>query len=204
MSFINLSNISVQYRDKCVLSNFSISIDKGEKILLVGDSGVGKSTIFQVLLGLTPHRKGTLMINNVKVTGEQVISYRPFFSFLNQDVNIGVGLVKDILKEISSYKHNSFPSEIDIDLASHFDFDLSLLNQSIENLSGGERQRLGIIISIMMNRECFLLDEITSALDERLKKKVVDYFSNINQTVVVISHDSHWGNNKIFKKVIVK
>ena len=67
-------------------------------------------------------------------------------------------------------------------------------------MSGGERQRLAIIISVLLKRNIFFLDEITSALDKHLKKKVADFFVEKDDwTAIIISHDPVWLENQSVK-----
>ena len=68
-----------------------------------------------------------------------------------------------------------------------------ILDKNFQELSGGEKQRIGILIALLLNRDIYLLDEVTSALDVNLKKTVADYFlARENWTLLVISHDREW------------
>ena len=71
-----------------------------------------------------------------------------------------------------------------------------MLRKDPSELSGGEKQRLAIIVSILLERKVFLLDEVTSSLDKHLKKKVINYFIEQDDwTIVAISHDPGWLDN---------
>ena len=104
-----------------------------------------------------------------------------------------------MLNFVSELKTNtslSFNKETVDDLLSHFELRNDIIDKEIGDLSGGERQRLAIVISILLERNIFLLDEVTSDLDKHLKKKVADYFvERENWTCLVISHDSIWLDN---------
>ena len=169
---------------------------------MTGKYGKGKSKIFQIILGFSPYNSGELYIDNRIVTDHHFSEIRKQFAYVNQDVTLRPGIVTDVLKEISSFSGNTYNNVFDQNLADLFEFDNSLLQKNTIDLSGGERQRLGIIISIMLNRRAFLLDEVTSALDNNLKQKVVNYFSKCNHTVVSVSHDSNWAESNVFKKVV--
>ena len=68
-----------------------------------------------------------------------------------------------------------------------------ILDKNFQELSGGEKQRIGILTSLLLNRDIYLLDEVTSALDMKLKKKVADYFlAQEDWTLLIISHDQEW------------
>ena len=75
-----------------------------------------------------------------------------------------------------------------------------ILDKNFQELSGGEKQRIGILISLLLNRDIYLLDEVTSALDVNLKKTVADYFlAREDWTLLVISHDLEWERDWIEK-----
>jgi putative ABC transport system ATP-binding protein len=81
-------------------------------------------------------------------------------------------------------------------LLNFFELPKEILNKNIEELSGGEKQRVAIINALLLQRKIFFLDEITSALDQKLKRKVLDFFlANSNFTVLYISHDDYLPEN---------
>ena len=85
-------------------------------------------------------------------------------------------------------------------LLGYFEFNEDIVDKNIEDLSGGERQRLAIVISVLLGRDVFFLDEVTSALDKHLKKKVVDYFvKRKDWTSLVVSHEPLWLENPAVK-----
>lgn len=200
MPLIELKNISLEFDNKQILNNFSLDINEKEKILIVGKSGSGKSTILKLLLGFTRIPTGEYLYNGKKVTDYSKI--RNNYAFVNQDVTLRDGKVKKILKDIAEFSYNDFTGKLDKETAKHFEFNMDLLNKNIDELSGGERQRLGILIALQMNRPVFLLDEVTSALDAELKEKIVEYFKNTDKTVIVVSHDHQWLESG-FRKVEV-
>lgn len=203
MSLIHLSNINLTFNEKQIFKDFSLNVNKGEKILITGKSGKGKSTILKILLGFINYDSGNFFFDKQLVSINDFSEIRTKFAYVNQDVTIRPGKVKLILSEIATFSKNTYDGNFDKKLADLFEFDIALLEKETSELSGGERQRLGIIISIMLNRDIFLLDEVTSALDKNLKKKVVDYYANSNATVISISHDSCWTESNLFREVII-
>lgn len=203
MSLIKLSNIDITFDNKEILKQFSISIKAGEKILITGKSGKGKSTLLKLLLGFIKFESGEYYFNEKLVTNSDYRTIRKELAYVNQDVTLRPGIVSEVLDEISLFSGNSYSGGFDNELSKLFEFDNELLEKNTIELSGGERQRLGIILSIMLNREVFLLDEITSALDKGLKSKVVDYYASCDATVIAISHDSCWLESNKFREVIL-
>ena len=113
-----------------------------------------------------------------------------------QDTDLGEGRkVKNLLDEIFSYRTNK--EKLDHEKLRVFMQELELegniLDKNFQELSGGEKQRIGILIALLLNRDIYLLDEVTSALDMNLKKKVSDYFlAREDWKLLVISHDREW------------
>lgn len=206
MPFIEFKNIDLTYEDKVIFKDFNLAFEKGDKLLVTGKSGAGKSSLIKMLLGFREMDSGYIQIIDKKLEPSDYGKFRTMFAYVNQDVTVRQGKVIKFLEALESYKHNGFKREGEFglreDLMEMFDFDKNLVFKETELLSGGERQRLGIIIAIMLNRPVYLLDEITSALDSELKKKVSTYFANCKETVISISHDSCWEKTDKFRKVM--
>jgi putative ABC transport system ATP-binding protein len=192
---IKFENVGKSFCSKKVILDFSIRILRGQKILLRGKSGTGKSTLFKMLMGFEKPSKGSLYYMEKSVNSQIAWEIRKEVSYVSQDTDLGQGPVKDLLDEILSYRPNrekKSHEKLNM-LMKEFELEKDTLEKNFENLSGGEKQRIGILIALMLGRDIFLLDEATSALDSELKKRVVDHFINHKDwTLFVISHDKEW------------
>ncbi|MFH1061371.1 MAG: ABC transporter ATP-binding protein [Candidatus Omnitrophota bacterium] len=193
---INFKNIDLTYNNKKIIEQLSFSVEKGDKIAILGKSGLGKSSLFQLILGFAKAQQGEVCFNDVLVDEKTVWEIRKQIAFIDQDVSIGEGKALDWIHSIFDFKINAseaFPKKELEQLLEYFELSRDELEKNIGSLSGGERQRLAIIAAILLKRKVFLFDEITSALDAHLKQKVVDFFTqNKEWTVIVISHDAVW------------
>jgi len=202
---IKLKDTTVKINDAYILRDFNLSIEKGEKVLISGKSGIGKSTLLKLILGFTLPDKGSIHFDNTNINKKSIWDIRKRIAYVSQDLDIGQGEVKALIKEIFFLKTNSksaFDNKELINLIHFFELKEDILFKNYEELSGGEKQRIAIIISILLEREVFLLDEITSALDEDLKKKVVKYFlDQKNLTVIIISHDTDYKQINKLRKI---
>lgn len=198
---ISYNNISLSFDHQVIFDDFSLEVNRGDKILISGKSGKGKSTLLKLLLGFQTYDSGCISLNGKPIHESNIHKWRQNFSYVNQDVTIRPGRVEDILSDIESFSGNDFSAHIGQELIDLFDFDKKLLHKKIEDLSGGERQRLGLMIAIKLDRPVILLDEVTSALDEGLKHRVVNYFAESDKTVIAVSHDSVWAEHEAFRKV---
>lgn len=202
IKLINFKNINLIFDNKDIFHNFNMDIEKGEKILLNAPSGKGKSTLFKILLGFQKVDSGHIVYNGMKLDKNNLIYFRSNIGYVSQDVDLMNQKVWNLISEIFSYKNNR---HIDINkekvsnLAQYFNLPSDILNKETKQLSGGERQRLGLIICILLDRQIWLLDEITSGLDKEMKKKVVEYVLKQDKTILIISHDKIWAENKIIR-----
>ena len=203
---IRYEGVGMAYNSKKVLSGFDLHIKRGQKILLKGKSGTGKSTLFKMLLGFEKPTEGTLYYRKQPVDSSLVWEIRKEVAYVSQETDLGEGPVRVLLEEIFSYPPNRDkmdPEKLQA-LMQDFELEEDTLDKNFEDLSGGEKQRIGILISLMLGRDVFLLDEATSALDSELKKKVVDYFLKHGEwTLFIVSHDREWEREEV-KVVEVK
>jgi putative ABC transport system ATP-binding protein len=192
---IRYQDVGVRFNGCQLLSGFNLNINQGDKILLKGKSGTGKSTLLKLILGIVRVQEGKVYFRGQGLCPETVWNIRKEIAYVSQDTDIGEGIVKDLINEIFHYQNNKgmkYHNKRNY-LLEYFEMDKALLYNRFEDLSGGEKQRICLIISILLGKEIFLLDEVTSALDFELKKKVVDYFLQQNNwTLFIASHDDVW------------
>lgn len=180
--------------EKTVLDNVSLNVDKGEIALLLGPSGVGKSTLLRILNNLENYDSGILILdghkledykrNNKQATG---IVFQQFnlFEHMNVERNITFVLEK------SAHKSPKEAHEIAMKLLQKFGLE-SKAKLPINKLSGGQKQRLAIARSIALKPLVICFDEPTSALDPYLKSFVAQNIQELadeKYIVLVASHD---------------
>jgi putative ABC transport system ATP-binding protein len=196
---ISYSKIKLDFGRKTILDDFSLEIAKGEKIVLLGKSGIGKSSIFGLMLGFIVPERGKVFFDGKPVDKHTVWDIRQKIAFVDQDVSIGDYKVSDWFSFVADLRANhslDFSGQKVKGLMDRFELSSDLFDKNIFELSGGERQRVAIIVSVLLGRKVFLLDEVTSALDKNLKEKTADFFTKHEDwTVVSISHDAVWLDN---------
>lgn len=200
---IQFKNINLKFKEKVILENFNLVVKKGEKILITGNSGKGKSTILKILLGFKVPNSGDILVKNIHLNEKTINSIRKNLSYMPQSTPFLNENIENIISKIFSYKANCskiLNYEKLFEHLNYFDLDRSILNKNINELSGGEKQRLAFIINILLNRDIWILDEITSSLDVDMKEKVTNYILNSDKTVILVSHDKTNSLEK-FKKV---
>jgi len=192
---IRFEGINIVFNKQQIFKAFSLRIEKGEKVLLSAPSGSGKSTLLKSLLGFQQLDGGTIYVKGKTLSKHTLQQVRTSISYVSQDVELGNRTAKDLIAEIFAFKLNKhIAMDFDKIEAQGMQYGLpaGFLDKNINQLSGGERQRLGFIICILLDREIWILDEVTSGLDSELKKLIVERVMATDKTVIISSHDAVW------------
>jgi len=197
---IKFESVYLKRSGKEIFSGLDFFVQKNEKVLIQGKSGIGKTTLFKILLGFETIDKGRVSLNDLDIVKEHIKDIRHQIFYLSQDIDLKDGRVGVLIDEI--LEHNLLKKQDKthfINLLNFLDLSNKLLDQTVKELSGGERQRIGLLICFLLDRPVWLLDEPTSALDDTMKKKIVGYILNQEKTIVLISHDNVWKKNNVVK-----
>ncbi|MFL2679274.1 MAG: ABC transporter ATP-binding protein [Alphaproteobacteria bacterium] len=195
---LKISKASFKYKDsdQLVLRDINLTIQKGEKIALVGYSGSGKTSLLNLIPRFFDLEKGNIYLGDIDIKDLSFKFLRNHFSIVSQDVT----LFDDTIKKNIMYGKKK-PNEKDIIKACKdancYEFINKLpkkINEDIGEkgvkLSGGQKQRIAIARAFLRNSPFLLLDEATSALDSKSEKKIQDSLSKLmkNKTSLVIAH----------------
>lgn len=203
-SSIDFDNVQFEYEENVpVLKHFSLHVNKGETIALVGNSGGGKSTTVNLLPRFYDVKNGSIKFDGIDIRDFELESLRDNISFVFQDNFLFSGTIKD---NILMGKENATDEEIiNVIKMAHLDEFLNTLENGIDtfvgergaSLSGGQRQRVAIARAMIKNAPIVILDEATSALDNESEAIVQKALDNLikNKTVFVIAHRLSTINN---------
>ena len=189
-------NVSFGYNENLVLNEMSFKIKSGKTIGFVGQSGSGKTTIFNLLCKLYNINSGEILIDDNNINELDEKSIRGNITIISQNPYIFNMSIRDNLKLVKS---NVTDKEIEeaCKLACLDDYIESLPNkydtivgEGGVNLSGGQRQRLAIARALVQNTKIILFDEATSALDNETQSKIQNAIDNLkgDYTIIIIAH----------------
>ena len=195
---VEFKNISLSYGNRLILDNINFKINQGEIFGMLGPNGVGKSTIFNLLVGLINPDSGIIKINNSEVNHYPVYlrtkkfktSYCPqyggFFGELTLLDNLRA------ISEIVIEKKNIRKEKIDF-LISRFELD-NLKEIKAKYLSGGQKRKLVLALALLSDPQVLLLDEPFAALDVLTIKMLQEIIVNLQQenriTVIICDHQA--------------
>lgn len=197
MSYLHLENLSFSYpkQKEKVINNFSMDIEEGEIVALLGNSGSGKSTILRLIAGLETSNSGRMTIGDKVIFDNErntppekrgvgmIFQDYNLFPHLNVMENISFGINEKNRKKRKNLAHEYIKM---VDLEEH-------MNKFPHECSGGQQQRIAIARALAAKPKVLLLDEPFSNLDETLKRTIRGEIKNIlkrfNMSAVLVSHD---------------
>ena len=195
---LEFKNVAFHYHDNenNVLSNFNLVVNPNTHIAIIGKSGQGKSTIFNLLLRYFDATKGSILIDDVEITDYDEASLRNNISIIRQDPflfnrtileNFKMLSTKITLKEVRAYCKKALIDDYIMSLPKGYN---TKIGEGGVNLSGGQKQRLAIARALAKNSKIILFDEATSALDNESQEKIIKVIKEISKdhTIITIAH----------------
>lgn len=182
-----------------ILTGINLSIKKGERIGIKGYSGVGKSTLFHLMLGFFPPEKGRICIDGKELNGRNLSSWHRLIGYVPQEIfimkgtlaqNIALGMedisesrIWDVLEQVQLREWaETLPQGIH-----------SSLGEFGSQISGGQKQRIGIARALYKRAEILFFDEATSSLDNKTEEEINHAIQNLSEThseltIITIAH----------------
>lgn len=197
---LEVKNLKKKFSNNLVLKDINLSIQEGERIVIIGPSGCGKSTLLRCLNGLNEITSGEIIYKgkniSKKETNKEEIRKKIGMVFQQFNLFPHLTVMENII--LAPVKHKLINKDDAIKKGKDFLEKINLLdkvNSYPKELSGGEQQRVAIIRTLMMNPEVILFDEPTSALDPKMKQEVLELMkslSDLNLTMIVVTHEMNF------------
>lgn len=196
---IELNNINLKYNGKLLLSNLNARINKGDWIGIIGESGVGKTSLLDLIISLRHPSGGYLSVDGVLIDDNNSRAWQKNISYVSQNIflvdgsiaeNIALGIEKrfvdidklNLVVELADLKNFAQQKEDGLNYN---------VGENGSNLSGGQKQRIAIARALYKEANLIILDEATSALDTVTENKILCALSSIsrNVTIIMVSHN---------------
>lgn len=207
MGVVEFKNVSFKYSNVPTLKNISFVANPNEVTTIVGKTGAGKSTIFNLLLRMYKIDKGKILIDNLNIYEYSKDVHNSNISIVNQKTFIFNMSIRANLSLIDSNKKRQIDA---CKRAGIHDFIMSLpdgyntiLKEDATNISGGQKQLLSLARALLTTSEILLLDEVTSSLDPNTTNKIISLLDDlkVDHTLIVITHNKDL--MKVADKLIV-
>lgn len=187
MKVVELINITKKYGEQEVLNSFSLDIEKGKCLAIMGESGSGKSTIAKIIIGLEKQNSGTVKI----FTKDIEFLFQDSYNALNPRMS-----VEDLIYEPLQFLPNidkSKKKKTVLELLEQVELSSELLTRKRDELSGGQLQRVCLARALSTKPQIMIFDESLSGLDPLVQDKILDLLYKIQKqyqlTYIFISHD---------------
>jgi ABC-type multidrug transport system fused ATPase/permease subunit len=196
---IDLKSINFKYSDSgpFILQNINLNIKSGTTIGLIGESGIGKTTLINIILGLIQPTSGNIYVDGINIfenieNWQKQISYVPQNIYLADDTirkNIAFALPENkiddtvVKKAVSSAKLDSLINNSSNGLDTN-------IGEFGDRISGGQRQRIAIARALYTNPKVFILDECTNSLDLNTERQIINEVNSLKgeKTIIMIAH----------------
>ena len=195
---LKIENLNFKYKSQkdLLIKNLNFEIKKGDVLGIIGESGVGKSTLVNIILGLLKFKEGEIYLNG-KILKNKNSHSNSFFGYVPQETylmnesiqnNVAFGVNEDLLEQ------NRLASALQ--KANIYDYVKNLSNGTKSlcgdngiSMSGGQKQRIGIARALYRDPELLILDEATSALDEKTESEIFDDILGLKgKTIIIVTH----------------
>ncbi|MFP6731283.1 MAG: amino acid ABC transporter ATP-binding protein [Alphaproteobacteria bacterium] len=196
-TIIQLENVDKFFGDFQALKNISLSVKKGEKIVVCGPSGSGKSTLIRCINRLEEHNNGKIVVNGHELTSDvaDIDAVRSEVGMVFQNFNLfpHLTIIKNLM--LAPRKVRKVSKSEAHDTAMKYLERVKIPEQADKypsQLSGGQQQRVAIARALCMNPEIMLFDEPTSALDPEMISEVLDVMTDLardGMTMIVVTHE---------------
>ena len=199
-NLIELKNVSFSYNNKSIklFDDLNLSIKKNETIGIIGKSGVGKTTLVDIILGLLKNYNGSVFVDGKKINSSNLINWQKKMGYVPQNIYLTDESIKNNVA-FSEKDENIDLKRVEesINLAElesifkNSNFNLNFGEDAVR-LSGGQKQRLAIARALYRNPEVLIFDEATSSLDIDTAEKINKLISKLkkNKTIIIISHNN--------------
>lgn len=181
---INIINLNKKYRNKIILDNINLNIEKGKIIGLLGPNGSGKTTLMKILLNITKEDNGEIYINNEKKSEEtnKYISFLPDAPFIDKDLSINEArnYFKFFYTDFNDKKFENLINKLNLNL-----------KDKIKNLSKGNIEKLNLILILSRDAKIYILDEPIAGVDivtrNEILKLIIENISD-ESTAIISTH----------------
>ena len=189
---IKIKNLSFSYGDKKVLNDINLEFKFGEKYIIIGPSGTGKTTLFNLLSKSIENYSGEIYLGDHNYKNLNAYTIHKYIGYVTQKTHIFNASLKDNITLFDNeYSELHYKKAIKNSQVDEFIIDDDqVIEKNGNNLSGGQNQRIAIAREIIHGHKIILFDESTNSLDKAKNLEMIKYLTSLDQTVIFIAHNA--------------
>ncbi|WP_285828177.1 ATP-binding cassette domain-containing protein [Bacteroides acidifaciens] len=197
---LHINNACITFGTEVLFSGFNLKLGRGETACIVGQSGCGKTSLLNAVMGFVPLKEGTIRVGEIFLDISTIDSVRRQIAWIPQELALPFEWVKEMVALPFELKVNRSVPFSEERLFACFDelgLDHELYTKRVNEVSGGQRQRIMLAVAAMLDKPLIIIDEPTSALDSGTTDKVLSFFrrqAEKGAAVLAVSHDKDFAS----------
>ena len=199
-TILQIDNACIAFGADTLFSGFCLQLHEGEIACISGQSGRGKTSLLNAILGFVPLKAGSITVNGILLEKGTIDQIRRQVAWIPQELALPSEWVKEMVQLPFNLKANrNTPFSLDKLFACFDELGLEheLYTKRVNEVSGGQRQRIMLAVAAMLNKPLIIIDEPTSALDAGSTGKVLSFFrrqAERGTAVLAVSHDKDFAS----------
>lgn len=207
LTLLNFEGVNYINNDKVILKDFTVEVNSGDFISIIGSSGSGKSTFMKLCCHLISPSSGMIYFNEKDLLQYDPTELRQRIAYCFQTPHLFGTTIKDNMEFPFMIRNQKVNHQRVSELFKRFNMDGDWIHKEIKNLSGGEKQRVALIRTLLFRPEILLLDEVTSALDldnTAIVEKVIKSLNEEGLTILWITHNPKQNQSNANKRLTIE
>ena len=192
---LHIENACISFGHGKLFTHFNLDLHLGEMYCITGESGKGKTSLLNAILGFVPLSEGSIVVDGLILGVSTIDEIRKRVAWIPQELSIPSEWVSEMVRISFKLKANRNIKFSEKTLYKHFEalgLEHDLLERRVTEISGGQRQRIMIAVTTMLQKPLMIIDEPTSALDPASVSKVIRFLKNETQkstAILAVTHD---------------
>ena len=197
---LHINNACIAFGTEVLFSGFEMKLEKGETACIVGQSGCGKTSLLNAVMGFVPLYEGTIKVGGTLLDKSTIDLVRRQIAWIPQELALPFEWVKEMVSlpfELKVNRSVPFSEERLFMCFDELGLEHELYFKRVNEVSGGQRQRIMLAVAALLNKPLIVIDEPTSALDTGSTDKVLAFFrrqAEKGAAVVAVSHDKDFAS----------
>ena len=197
---LHLNNACIAFGTEVLFSGFEMKLEKGETACIVGQSGCGKTSLLNAVMGFVPLYEGTIKVGGTLLDKSTIDLVRRQIAWIPQELALPFEWVKEMVSlpfELKVNRSVPFSEERLFMCFDELGLEHELYFKRVNEVSGGQRQRIMLAVAALLNKPLIVIDEPTSALDTGSTDKVLAFFrrqAEKGAAVLAVSHDKDFAS----------
>ena len=197
---LHINNACIAFGTEVLFSGFEMKLEKGETACIVGQSGCGKTSLLNAVMGFVPLYEGTIKVGGTLLDKSTIDLVRRQIAWIPQELALPFEWVKEMVSlpfELKVNRSVPFSEERLFMCFDELGVEHELYFKRVNEVSGGQRQRIMLAVAALLNKPLIVIDEPTSALDTGSTDKVLAFFrrqAEKGAAVLAVSHDKDFAS----------